>query len=292
MISSVLMLVMLAGAAAPAFAEGGSPIAENLELNTFRNVSVSGRLKAYDPEDDVERFTITTEPIKGKIRLEQDGSFIYTPDLDRKGKDYFGYKAIDTQGNSSQEATVIIRIEKKKAEVSYVDMTERGGEYASIVLSTSGIFTGEMLGGQYCFYPDQLMSRGEFYSLCVLASGQPMYQGVLSTGFEDDASIPFWMKGYVAAAAVQGLGANGENRFDADAPLSKAEAANMLNEVFGFTDVEYADTVSVEDPVYAQACMNLKAVGVLDAHEETADALTREQAAIMLVKAMEKIKNR
>ena len=291
-ITSVWMLVMFAGAVNPALADGSAPIAENLELNTYRNVSVSGKLNAYDPEDDVERFFITTEPIKGKIKLEQDGSFIYTPDQDKKGKDYFGYKAIDTEGNCSQEATVIIRIDKQKASVSYIDMTERAGEYASVVLSSSGIFTGEMLGGQYCFYPDKPVNRGEFYSMCLLASDQPLYKGVLSTGFDDDASIPYWMKEYAAVAAVQGLGANGENRFDPEAHLSKAEAAFMLNEVFGFTDVDYLSAKDEEPGAYAQACLNLNAVGVLDSFAMTEDELSREDAAIMLVKAIEKIGNK
>ena len=46
------------------------------------------------------------------ISLNEDGSFVYTPRENKKGRDYFGYKAIDPEGNVSQEATVIIRIQK------------------------------------------------------------------------------------------------------------------------------------------------------------------------------------
>ena len=95
----------------PARAEGNAPVAQNMELTTYRNVSVGGRLTAVDPDGDTLTFQITTEPTKGEIELTDDGRFVYTPDTNRRGRDYFGYKAMDASGNSSQEATVIIRIQ-------------------------------------------------------------------------------------------------------------------------------------------------------------------------------------
>ena len=49
-----------------------------------------------------------------KRDLEPDGNFTYTPGTDKKGRDYFGYKVADSEGNLSQEATVIIKIEKSR----------------------------------------------------------------------------------------------------------------------------------------------------------------------------------
>lgn len=97
-----------------AFADGSAPVAENFEYKTYRESSLHGMLSASDPENDVVSFKITRGPVKGEIQLEQDGSFIYTPAEGKKGRDYFGYKVTDSQGNISQEATVIIRIEKQK----------------------------------------------------------------------------------------------------------------------------------------------------------------------------------
>ena len=53
-----------------------------------------------------------TCPVKGSIELKGDGVIVYTPHRDKKGRDYFGYRARDAAGNLSQEATAIIRIEK------------------------------------------------------------------------------------------------------------------------------------------------------------------------------------
>ena len=93
-------------------AAGNTPIADNLELTTRRNIPVEGRLSAHDADDDIVSFEITTDPIKGSIEFKDDGVIIYTPRRDKKGRDYFGYRARDAAGNVSQEATAIIRIEK------------------------------------------------------------------------------------------------------------------------------------------------------------------------------------
>ena len=92
------------------FCEGASPVAENLELTVMRNGTVEGSLSAVDDKDAALRYEITTEPVKGTLQLRADGSFVYTPEPGRRGRDYFGYRAYDGDGNASQEATVIIRI--------------------------------------------------------------------------------------------------------------------------------------------------------------------------------------
>lgn len=291
-VSVILILIMCVGLAGPVFAAGSCPIAENLELTTYRNVSVGGNLSAYDPEDDVVSYQITTEPVKGSIKLEQDGSFVYTPDENRKGRDYFGYKALDTQGNLSQEATVIIRIEKQKTTMNYTDMAGRAGEYASVILSEAGIFTGEKIGGAYCFGPEKEVSKGEFLCLCTLASEKPVIKGVFSTGYTDDDSIPFWMKEYVATAAMQGMNKDGDTAFNPDMPISKSEAAIMLDDALGLEDVDYLEPDFDPADSGIQACINLNAAGILEKTVNVSDNLTREEAAILLVKAINTIKNR
>ena len=111
---SALFLILLSSftLAARACAGGSAPVAENLELVTKRNTPVEGRLSACDAEDDLSAFAITTRPVKGDIQLGVDGRFLYTPRQNRKGRDYFGYRAIDAAGNVSEEATALIRIEK------------------------------------------------------------------------------------------------------------------------------------------------------------------------------------
>lgn len=117
-ISRLLAVLALAatllGLSDGAHAEGSAPVAENYEFKTERNTPFTASLSAQDVDGGELTFTITTEPVKGSIRLEPNGSFTYTPGTDKKGRDYFGYKAADSEGNLSQEATVIIKIEKSR----------------------------------------------------------------------------------------------------------------------------------------------------------------------------------
>ena len=275
----LLSVLLFAASAAPGFAEGGAPVAENLELTTYRNVSVGGSLSGFDPEGDALSFEITTQPVKGSIQLKADGSFIYTPDEGKKGRDYFGYKA-----------TVIIRIEKQKKDVFYADMAGRGDEYAAVALSEYGIFTGEQLGGVYCFHPEETVTRGEFISMCMLVSGEPVFGNVLSTGYADDGDIPAWMKGYVVTAALCGIDYGRSDEaggvFDADAAISRAEAARILDRVMGVAQVSYLQPDEELEPALAQACVNLSAHGMLQGTAGMDNSLKRSEAAQMLSAAL------
>ena len=93
-------------------AKGSVPIADNLEITAHRNTPIEGKLTAHDADDDIVAFEITTFPVKGDMILTDKDIIMYTPRNDKKGRDYFGYRAIDAEGNISQEATGIIRIEK------------------------------------------------------------------------------------------------------------------------------------------------------------------------------------
>ena len=110
--SLFLVSALIVSAAEPAYAEGQPPLAESFELSTPMNTPYEGQLTAMDKDSDKLFYEITTQPVKGEIQLNEDGSFVYTPRENKKGRDYFGYTAIDPDGNYSQEATVIIRIKK------------------------------------------------------------------------------------------------------------------------------------------------------------------------------------
>ena len=272
--------------AADADAASAAPVAENLELKTYQNVSVGGSLSAYDPDGGALEYTITTEPVKGTIELAEDGSFVYTPRENKKGRDYFGYKAADADGNLSQEATVIIKIEKAKKDVLYSDMRGRADEYSAVLLSERGIFTGEKIGSGYVFSPQTTVSRGEFLSMCMELTGQEILQGAETTGFSDDSAIPQWQKPYLATALMHGTVSGYPNEegtaFAANAPITCTEAAVMLNRMLNLTDVS-APNVSAEMQVLAgQAVANLSACRILPRGFVPSAALTRVQAAQML----------
>ncbi len=274
-------------------AEDGVLIAENLELSTYRGVAVGGRLSVADTGSEVIGFEITTPPVKGSVELSDDGCFIYTPDNGKKGKDYFGYKAIDAEGNYSQEATVIIKIMKQKTRVTYADMDAHPSAWAAVALAEEGIFTGENLAGEYVFRPDAELTRGQFLTMCMRAAGTDLMYDVKDTGFADDESIAAWVKPYVGTAFSRGYISGYESEdglvFAADELISASEAAVMLDSILSITDA-VAVWYSYDEllPAWAvQSVANLSSCGICpDTLSFTDETLSRAEAAEMLCGAM------
>ena len=97
---ALVLVLTLCAALTPVLAasggeQTGAPEAEHFELRTYRETSLGGQLTATDPEGEPVTFALTTEPMKGTVEIEPGGAFVYTPGEGKKGKDYFGYKAID-----------------------------------------------------------------------------------------------------------------------------------------------------------------------------------------------------
>jgi len=274
-------------------AEESAFIAENLELCTYRGVSVGGRLSVADYGSEVIGFEVTTPPGKGTVELGDDGCFVYTPDEGKKGKDYFGYKAIDADGRYSQEATVIIKIRKQKTRVTYSDMTGDPSAWAAVMLAEEGIFTGENLAGEYVFNPDASVTRDQFLAMCMNACGEKLIYDAASTGFVDSDSTAPWARPYVATALsrgyISGYKSDSGFVFAPSEAISATEAAVMLDNIMALTDAvavwySYDEIV----PAWAvQSAANLSSCGITpDSLSLTDESISRSEAAEMLCKAM------
>ena len=278
--------------------EGIAPIAENLEISTFVDTSVGGQLKALDPESGPLTFHITTPPRKGDIELGDNGSFVYTPNQGKRGRDYFGYKAENSKGEMSSEATVVIRIERQRAAVRYSDMDGHGAAAAAITLAERGIFVGERIGNQHVFNPERKVTRAEFLAMCLNLIDANILTGVMSTGFADDDDIPSFMKPYISTALLKGVinGYSDGHRkavFNGGDYIRYSEAAVMLNRVLNLTDVNPSAYEGMV-PVWAvQASANLSACRITTyAQREYSDFLNRADAAKLLLGAMRILENR
>ena len=280
-----------------AFAANGAPVAENLELTTYREVSVGGQLAAVDPEGDSFTFELTTKPAKGSVELTEDGRFVYTPDANRKGRDYFGYRAVDETGARSQEATVIINIEKQKTRTTYADMAGHPAAYAATRLAECGVFTAESVGGVSVFSPERQVTRAEFLSMCLALTDSELLQGVAATGFADDAEIDAWAKPVVATALMEGVVSGysvpGGAVFAPDDAITTQEAAVMLDNALDTTSAAASTAISEAARAWAaEACANLSACGVLTDGEAFQTPLTRADAAEMLIRALDVLEAR
>ena len=283
------LCVLLLSGSLNAAAADSAPIAENLEITTYRGISVGGRLKAFDPEGEEVHFRITTEPKKGTLTLGEGGEFVYTPADGKRGRDYFGYCASDPNGNVSQEATVVITIRKAGKGAGYADTAGLSCEYAACVLAEKGLFTGRCVCGQYLFEPEEAVTCGEFLTLCMETAGIAPAEPALSAE-TCAASAPAWVQQYIDAAEAEGcpVPTFDEGTFDADAPVTLGAAAQTLSAALRVTPLASASVSSAEE----RAIKELIACGILPIGMDAEKSLTRGQAAELLLNALHLLEER
>jgi len=306
---SLLALLLAAALTLPAAAvvltsaqvANAAPVAENLSLTTFRDVGISSRFAAVDPEGDPVTFQIVDSPARGQVTVDEDdpAAFFYTPYEGKKGKDSFTYVAVDSQGNISEPATVKITIEKQTTKVTYSDMAGEAGCYAALRLAEEGIYVGRKMGDLYCFDPGESFTREEFLTLAMSVAGVAPLDGITLTGFFDDDSISAWAKGYVSAALMDGTVQGSRNEegkavFNASASITRAEAAVIIDRLLKIGDVSVktlSDDVAI--PAWAsQSVANMDAVAVISVDHTLFEVITREEGAQMLCAMMDVIENR
>ena len=267
--------------------EDKAPVAEDMALETYKNLPNKGQLKVTDPEGQALTFTVVRQPRRGQLTLAEDGSFTYTPKKNKVGVDSFTYTAADPAGNVSREATVTVQILKPTDARQYTDTVGQDCRFAAEWMRNTGLFVGERIGSQDCFYPEKAVSRGEFLSMVVSALSLPTEQ-VSTVAVPEET--PQWLKPYLAAAIRAGLTAgipvNEDGLWETDQPVTGAEAAVMLQNALDLDisrqTVETATQPS-DIPVWAQ--VSLTAMAEHGIQLESQAALTRAQVAQILYQA-------
>lgn len=261
-----------------------APIAREVELATYRDLSVEGQFLSTDPAAE---FVLEEAPEKGTVTVEGD-TFTYTPRAGKTGTDRFTYTAVSANGAASAPAEVTVSVRRPRSGVTYADTRDAAAQH----LAETGVFTGANIGGQFYFEPDRTVSRSEFLAM-VLETTSAEVTEVTMTGFCDDAAIPAWARSYAAAGVSQGI-VQGERAgegvaFRGEDAITRSEAAVMLDRALAVSDVDlavwYADREAVPSWA-AQAVGNLESVNVLSAGSFGSAALeepvTRMEAARML----------
>ena len=270
-----------------------APVAEDFAMETYKNLPNQSRLKASDPEGEKLTYTLVRQPKRGQVTLNEDGNFVYTPKKNKVGVDSFTYTAADPAGNVSREATVTIQILKPTDSKQYTDTVGKPCRFAAEWMRNTGLFVGEKIGGEECFYPDKTVTRGEFLTMLVNALNIPTEDVSYSN---IPADTPDWLKPYLAAAMRAGLTAglpeNKAGTFGANDPISGAEAAVMLQNALDLTvsqqSLETAVEASAEDsqtsvPAWAAASMTAMADNGITL--QAMESLTRSDVAQVMYQA-------
>ena len=274
----------------------------SLSVSTYKDISAYGTLSAYDPEGDAIRFEIVSYPKNGALQMIDAGrgTYVYTPSTGYVGKDSFSYVARDVYGNYSCSATVDLAVAVAGTSVTYADMADSDAYNDALLLTEAGIMSGTQVGTLYYFYPNDSVSRAEFLVMAMNAAGITDPPACEETVFADDALIAPTMKGYIDMAYtlgyVNGRTVDGELCFLPNDEINRAEAAVMLGNLVGLSDVAVTPvfTDTSEIPVWARdAVYSLYSVGIMnsrDGYISPTSAVSREQAAEMLAAVMAYVK--
>ena len=272
----------------------------SLEVSTYCNTPLYGRLPFYDPEGDEVKVEIVSYPQSGLLYLNNPatGEYTYTPMENAKGKDSFTYVARDKYGNYSASATVSLSIVKSSVSVSYADLDNSPYANAAIYMTEKAIMSGTKIGDSTYFYPESAVSRAEFVVLAMNSFGITDTASADCAVFADGELIPEEMRGYIATAHSLGY-INGTQKgeslcFEPDRPITKAEAAVILGNMLETSLPTLSYTPQFEDseaiPAWATPSMySLSHMGIINSKDgklEPLSEITRGEAAQMLFQAV------
>lgn len=250
------------------------PVAEDSAVETYKNIPNEGKLKASDPEGEELTFTVTRGPKRGSVEIRSDGSFTYTPKKNKVGVDSFVFTATDPAGNVSRQATVTVQILKSTESRQYADTAGLSCQFEAQWLRNTGLFAGENVGGQDCFFPDKTVSRGDFLAMVTKALDIPLEDSDFAGVPEN---VPLWLKPYVGAAIRSGLLEGLPEDWQTDGPITGAEVAVMLQNAL---DLPVAAEVDEALPAWAADSVATMAVSGIALEAE--GNLTRARAAEVL----------
>ena len=262
-------------------------------ISTQKDVTCYGTLTGSDPDGDRLTFEITKYPDRGLLTLTDasTGEFVYTPYEGETGADSFGYRVFDEFGNYSDEAKVTVRTSKRTTGIELSDMAGHWGQNAALAAVGLRAMTVVDRDGEYLFEPEKTMSREDFLVTVMKSLGAGELSPV-KTAFADDRAVSDEASGYVAAAyrigLISGEDRDGSSVFRPDEPITRAEAAVILNRIIG--DKRSASLPATEDaktvPAWAEADFAVMlASGVMSKTDGMIDptgGVTRADAAQMV----------
>ena len=262
------------------------PAAEDLELETYKNIPNVGKLSVTNDDDGKLTYQLVSRPKYGTAELREDGSFLYTPKKNKVGQDSFTYTVTDESGSVSNEATVRIRILQPLDNETFDDLSSEA-QFTALWLRDNGLFGGELIADRLCFCPEKTVTRGEFLCMAMQLGEIDPEIGLLSSGFTDQSDAAEWMQPYLVCAMrrgiVKGFVTEAGVEFRPNEPVTQRQAAMMLVGAMRLDTSRsvFADRQDV--PAWASTAVGALAEEGISCGENA--PLTRQAAARLLYQA-------
>ena len=266
-------------------------------VQTYRNVSCYGNVRASDPDGDPIELQIVAHPQHGTLTVTDAGrgNYKYTPTTDFIGEDRFVVVAQDNYGNFSSAQTIDVSV--KKSGIYFTDVGGHWCENAAMALYAMGAVEVASYQNGLVFGAEDTVSREEFITMVMKTLGTSTLTDT-NTSFADNAAIEVRYRPYIATAQrmgyIHGREVDGQMVFDPKASITKAEAAVIMQNIL---DIDEGDFISVfaDDsfiPTWAKtAVYALTGAGVFNGDEKgrivPSAILTRAQTVQMLYNTLQ-----
>lgn len=260
-----------------------TPKANDAEFETYKNIPNDGTLTGSDPEEGKLTFQLADAPKRGKVTLNPDGSYVYTPDKNKVGEDSFTFTVTDEAGNVSKPATVKINILKPSDAKTFADLADSNDQFEAMWACAAGLCGGRNIGGTLCYLPQEGVTRAEFLVMAMELADIPVDETVTVSGFADAEEAPAWVQPYLASAMrhgiVSGMISDRGLVFRPNAPVTGEQAAVMLQNIL---ELPVSAAVTASDaPAWAAGSLQALAEAGI-AVENAAQPLNRLQTAKLL----------
>lgn len=210
-----------------------APIAVDTKLNTYKSVSVTAPLGAYDPDGDRLSYVVERYPTGGTVSIE-DGAATYTPLKGFVGADSFTYRTVDVYGNKSKVAEASIKVSESKSGIYFADMKDKSAHLAAIRAAEKEVMTYTLIGDSYYFAPKEQVSRIDFAVMLVCAADVNVPNKDFPTDiFTDTATQSKEKRLYLETAVTSGFIAADSAVFRPDEPITITEAVAMTENALG-----------------------------------------------------------
>ena len=239
------------------------PVTSGTTLATVENVPVSGTLDVTDPDGDEWVISIEKYPENGMLEVREDGSVLYTPLDGYTGTDGFVYRATDTRGNRSADATVTVEVGENESGIVFSDMEKDEYLSAALEMSEKEIMTYKLTAGEHTFEPDEPVSRVDFVVMLMTALDMTADLERDDAVFADLDGISAGRRAYLAEAADLGIVPAQGTLFKPLDAITFDEAAEFAAGALKDSGIEAADIFSSGD-----------------------EAVTKKDAALMLQKIL------
>ncbi len=216
--------------------KGDVPEAAGAEYETYKAVAVIQDLSEIN--DPSLSYHVVTTCKNGKLSMEKDGRFVYTPSANFIGRDSFEYCVKNECGQVSSPEKVEIRVRRPWRNLVFSDMIGRENHAEAIKLCETGCEKITVNSdGKPVFFPDAPLSRAEFVYWAMTSSGVEFSESEsdIEEVFADKDSVSPEYAACISSAVklgyIKGRNCNGTSLIEADSQITLGEAVTVASRI-------------------------------------------------------------